>query len=254
MVRVANIILRHRGGATTQEADSTTSATGTNPKAAPAAPAPTPAELQTTEAVTGGVLASAPAAEVAPAAGTEAPAAEPQTAPAAETTGAKHSGRRGSGGKAVKREARAEKKEVRQEKRQAKRDARKEAAEARREARAAAALEKKEKAEAEAAAAAAAVADSSDGEASDPDRASLLRRVSQLLGWGGSGVERKEEEDEEEDIEEADDEDFEVEVVGESTEESAHEAQPVEAHDELYVVNDIPIRMTVVEPQPIAAC
>lgn len=250
MVRVANIVLRRRGGASTKEADDTPVKGADLKGTAIPALTLTPVEPQTTQGTATEAPVEAPA-KASPAAETEETPAEPETT--GQTTKVRHSGRRGSAGRAAKKGARqterAEKKEVRQEKRQAKKDARKGA-------KAAAALGKKEKAEAVPTAVA---SDNSEGENSEPERATLLRRVSQLLGWGSKGAEKKEGEEEEaktEETEAEEDEEDEEDVASmfdEAAEDTTQEIQAGEAGDELYVVNDIPIRMTVVEPQPIIA-
>lgn len=235
MVRVANVVLRTRGGANTKETESA-SVKGADLKIT-AAPAPTPAEPETMDEVT------TDAAVEVPTEGTteeEAATAEEDTTPARTKRAARRSSADKTGKKEARRAERVEKKEVRQEKRGtkkvAKKEARKEANDAKKEARAAAAAEKKEKAAAAAAAA-----------AENPESAGYFAR---LLSWGRGGP-KKEGEDKVEDSESSDDdEDTQV----EETAEAQTQELSVEPADELYVVNDTPIRMTVAQPQPIAAC
>lgn len=236
MVRVANVVLRNRGGATTKEAESApvkaTDLKGT------VVPTPTPAEPEATTEAASEVLVDVAPEDIA----------EEDSAPAElETNQArtKRAARRSSADKTGKKEARkaerVEKKEVRQEKRDtkkvAKKEARKEANDAKKEARAVAAAEKKEKAAAAAAAA-----------AENPESAGYFAR---LLSWG-RGSPKKEGEEKAEGAESSDEDDEETQV--EETAEAQTQEPSIEPADELYVVNDIPILMTVAQPQPIAAC
>lgn len=240
MVRVANVVLRNRGDATKKETDSA-SVKGADLQGT-AAPAPTPAEPDTTDEVTTETVAESPTnAAAEDTVEEEADPAELEMTPARTKRAARRSSADKTGKKEARKAERVEKKEVRQEKRDtkkvAKKEARKEANEAKKEARAVAAAEKKEKAAAAAAAAAA-----------NPESAGYFAR---LLSWG-RGSPKKEGEEKVEDAESSDDEDEETQV-GETAEAQTQEPS-VEPADELYVVNDVPIRMTVAQPQPIAAC
>jgi hypothetical protein len=240
MVRVANVILHKRGGdrATAKDNDSApgkgvdVSVTNT--------PVPTTGEPETMHEATAEADPEVPTTEQAAQETTE----EPATAT-----------RRSSADKTSKKEARraerVEKKESRHERRDtkkvAKKEARKEANDAKKEARATAAAEKKEKAAAKAAAI-----------AENPESAGYFAR---LLSWGRGGSSSPKSEGELKagsDAESSDDSDVDVDdeetQVGEAAGEQNHPEPSAEPSDELYVVNDIPIRMTVAQPQPIAAC
>lgn len=231
MVRVANVVLRQRGGATAKENDSAPGK-GADLRVTNT-PVPTPAEPETTQEAIAEADSEVPTEEVA--------TAEPETTPARNNRAAHRSSADKTGKKEARKAERVEKKEVRQERRDtkkvAKKEARKEANDAKKEARAAAAAEKKEKAAAAAAAA-----------AENPESAGYFAR---LLSWGRGTSPKMESEVKAEDAESSDDDE---ETQVEETAEEQNQEPSVEPADELYVVNDVPIRMTVAQPQPIAAC
>ena len=236
MVRVANVVLRQRGGATTKEA------VGAPVKGAElkvtAAPVPAPEEPEATEEATTETVPEVSAdVDAEDATKAEADPAGLETTPARTKRAARRISADKTGKKEVRKAERVDKKEVRQDKRDtkkvAKKEARKEANDAKKEARAAAAAEKKDKAAAA---------------AENPESPGYFAR---LLSWG-RGSPKKDGQEKAEGVESSDDDDEETQVeeaAGARTQDPS-----VEPADELYVVNDIPIRMTVTQPQPIAAC
>lgn len=239
MVRVANVVLRQRGGATTKETESAP-VKGADSNAT-AVPPPNPAEPETTVETAAEDTAEASNDISAEEVVEEAAPTESETTEARTKRAARRSSADKTGKKEARKAERVEKKEVRQEKRDtknvAKKEARKEANDTKKEARAVAAAEKKEKAAAAAAAA-----------AENPESAGYFDR---LLSWGRGASPKKEGEEKAEDAQSSDDEEeTQVEVPADPQ----VQEPSVEPADGLYVVNDIPIRMTVAQPQPIAAC